>query len=333
MNKNQIMKNTLKIFVILLVAVSTTVLSAQKAKKNYTEKELSISKNEGILYGTLVTPLKVNKPPLVVFFTGTMGTDRDGNMVNNPRKNNWVAYLADSLASRGIASFRYDKLGSGKSIITNKSLTLFDITYNNHISGALSWLMLFSKQKNEYSKIIVFGHQESVTFGIVASNVVAVDGLIAVNAPGTTVDTIIEKLYYPSIPDKLKDIGNLILSEMRNGRVYENVPTPLVPLFGKDIQPILISSMKFNPAEKIKDLKCPILVVYGEFDMDTPESEVLKLAAAAQNARVKKIPLMNNILKEVKGNNLKNRETYSIPVLPIIEGVTDVFVNFIHSLP
>jgi dienelactone hydrolase len=327
------MKNMLRIFVVVLFVISSSILFAQKGNKHYTEKELFISKSEGTMYGTLVTPLKVKKPPLVVFFTGSMGTDRDGNMVNNPRKNNWVAYLADSLAARGIASFRYDKLGSGKSVLTNKSLSMFDITIKNHISGALSWLMMFSKQKNDYSKIVVFGHQESAIFGIVGSNVVSVDGFIAVNAPGTTIDTLIEKLYFPSIPEKLKGIGNHILSEMRNGRVYENVPTPLVPLFGKDIQPILISSMKFNPAEKIKDLKCPILIVYGEYDMDSPESEVLKLAAAAQNATVKKIPMMNNILKEVKGNDLKNREAYSIPILPIIDGVTDVFVKFIESLP
>lgn len=327
------MKNLLRIFVLVVISFSTTMLTAQKVKQNFIEKELSVKNADGILYGTLVTPLKVKKPPLVVFFTGNIGTDRNGNMVNNPNKNNWVAYLADSLASRGIASFRYDKFGSGKSVISNKSLNVFDMTFNKHIAGALSCLMMFSNQKDKYSKIVVLGHQESVTFGLVASNVVSVDGFIAVNAPGTTVDTLMEKLYYPTIPDKLKDVWKQIITELRNGRMYDNVPLPLVPLFGKEIQPIIISSMKFNPAEKIKTLKCPILIVYGEYDLDTPESEVLKLAAAAQNATVKKIPLMNTILKEVKGNNLKNRETYSIPVLPIITGVTDVFVNFIQSLP
>lgn len=324
------MRNILIISTCFLLAIQ---LSAQKTTKYYTEKELSQVKNEGTIYGTLTTPLKTKKPPLVIFYTGTMGTDRDGNMVNNPQKNNWAAYLADSLAANGVASFRYDKIGTGKSSLNNSSLTMYNIDYNNHIAHALSWMMFFSKKKEEFSKIIVLGHQESVIFGLLAANVVSPNGFIAINAPGTTVDTIIEKLYYPSIPDKLKDIGNTILTELRQGRVYEDVPTPLIPLFGKDIQKILIASMKHNPAEKIKNLQCPVLVIYGENDMDTPESEVLKLAAAAKNATVHKIPLMNTIMKEAKGKNLKNRETYSIPVLPIIDGVTKIIVDFIRATP
>jgi len=327
------MKNLRKLIVVLIVVCQISIAYSHNTAKNFTEKALTLKTPEGILYGTLLTPKSSKKPPLVIFITGSIGTDRNGNMENNPDKNNWVAYLADSLAQKGIASFRYDKIGTGISKITKKEMSLYDVTYDVNVAHSISWLLFFSKKRKEFPKQILFGHGDGSTIGLVASNVVNVDGFISACASGSTNDRVIESLYFPSIPDKLRDIGMYILAEMRAGRTTDSVPLPLIPLFGKEIQPIIISGMKYDPSQKVKTLPCPLLIVYAEYDLDMPESETLKLAAASPTSKVLKIPSMNHIFKEVRNDYLKNRGTYSIPVLPIIDGITDKLADFINSIP
>jgi hypothetical protein len=52
---------------------------------------------------------------LAIFVPGSGSTDRDGNNYQVPGTNDSTLQLALALASRGIASFRYDKRGVGES--------------------------------------------------------------------------------------------------------------------------------------------------------------------------------------------------------------------------
>ena len=75
-------------------------------RKEYTEKEISISIGEGKeLPGTLILPDGEGPFPVVVFVHGSGPSDRDETINGNkPFKD-----LAEGLAEKGIASYRYDK--------------------------------------------------------------------------------------------------------------------------------------------------------------------------------------------------------------------------------
>ena len=55
------------------------------------------------------------KPPLIILHAGLGAADRDGNNYNVPGRNDALGQLARALAALGVASYRYDKRGSGQS--------------------------------------------------------------------------------------------------------------------------------------------------------------------------------------------------------------------------
>lgn len=69
----------------------------------------------GDIFGTLVLPADTGRYPVAVIISGSGPTDRDGNTPLIPGANDGLRMLADSLASHGIASLRYDKRGIGAS--------------------------------------------------------------------------------------------------------------------------------------------------------------------------------------------------------------------------
>ncbi|MDO4453426.1 MAG: alpha/beta hydrolase [Eubacteriales bacterium] len=90
----------------VLTALYQEVDLEDEEKKEYAEKEISISIGEGMeLPGTLTLPDGEGPFPLVVFVHGSGPSDRDETINGNkPFKD-----LAEGLAEKGIASYRYDK--------------------------------------------------------------------------------------------------------------------------------------------------------------------------------------------------------------------------------
>ena len=93
-----------KIFSLFILFISTFTFAQEK---NYTESELSIQTNSVTIKGTLLTPLSSEKSALVILIPGSGPTDRDGN--NAMMKNNSLKYLAEALAEKKIATYRFDK--------------------------------------------------------------------------------------------------------------------------------------------------------------------------------------------------------------------------------
>ncbi len=77
------------------------------------EKEINIVNKNERLSGTLCLPEETGSFPTVLMIHGSGDLDRDGN--SKSLKMNVFNVIAHRLAKNGIASFRYDKRGTGKS--------------------------------------------------------------------------------------------------------------------------------------------------------------------------------------------------------------------------
>src|SRR4051812_22016974 len=77
--------------------------------------EINIAVKKATIDGTIYTPISEQKPPIVLIIAGSGPTDRNGNSLALPGKNNCLLQLAEVLAQNGIASLRYDKRMIGKS--------------------------------------------------------------------------------------------------------------------------------------------------------------------------------------------------------------------------
>ncbi|WP_245560619.1 alpha/beta hydrolase family protein [Colwellia piezophila] len=107
------------------------------------------------LSGTFSVPKSDSPLPCVIMVHGSGAQDRDGNISGFNTK--IFKYIADYLTQRGIASFRYDKRGCGKSKGNFKIAGLSEM-----VEDACAAIDFISQQSSEVDpkKIYLLGHSE-----------------------------------------------------------------------------------------------------------------------------------------------------------------------------
>lgn len=309
-------------FYIIIFSLVSFLSFAQE--KNYKETSINIPTKSATIKGTLLTPILNKKTPLVIIIPGSGPTDRDGN--NAQMKNNSLKFLAESLAENNITSYRYDK-----SVLsfTPKDKTLIDsLTFETFINEAKSVIKYFKKNKN-YSKIIVAGHSQGSLVGMIATHNIA-DAFISLEGAGRTIDKIITEQINKQAPF-LKDETASVLSELKKGNVVEKFNPMLNSLFNKQVQPFLISWIKYNPQQEIKKLNIPILLINGTKDIQVSNFDAELLYKANPNSQLKIIKNMNHIFKEIKGDINENMLSYTNPNLPIMKELVNSITTFIKN--
>lgn len=294
-------------------------------EKKYTETEISIPTNSIKINGTLITPQTSEKSPLVIIIPGSGPTDRDGN--STMTKNNSLKFLAEALANKDIASFRFDK--SVLSYKKEDSEKINALTFETFINEAKSIINYFKKTKT-YSKIIVAGHSQGSLVGIIASNNL-VDAFISLEGAGRSLDEIFVEQIELQAPF-LKEDTQKIVAELKKGNTVEEFNPMLSSLFNKQVQPFLISWMKYNPEDEIAKLNIPILIINGSKDIQVKNLDAELLHKAAKNSELFIVENMNHIFKEIKGDLTENMQSYNMATLPIMTEFSDKISTFVKDL-
>ncbi|WP_084163971.1 serine aminopeptidase domain-containing protein [Olivibacter sitiensis] len=291
------------------------------------EEEINIRVNDGVISGSLILPKQAKQAmPLVIIIAGSGPTDRNGN---NPYGVSASPYLllAQALSEAGIASYRYDKRLVGQS--SNFNASTKELVFDDFVDDA-AYIIQFFKSKPEFGKIIVIGHSEGSTIGMVAVQKTTPYAFISLCGAGENLSDIIEKQLI-SQPELAKQVEP-ILTKLKQSQRVDDVPQELNALFAPSIQPFLITSFKVNPAEEIKKVKLPTLIIGGTTDLQVPTDNAEKLKAAAPNAQLLLVEGLNHVLKEAPIDRKENLDTYTNPNLPIDRGLVEGIVKFIKGL-
>jgi alpha/beta hydrolase family protein len=299
---------------ILLFFIS---LEAFSQKKNYDSLQVSIDPE---VQGTLLSPKGENQPPLAILIAGSGPTDRDGNQALF--KNNSLKYLAEGLAQKGIATFRYDKRVIAQ--INKATVQEEKMTFEDEVNDAL---LVVNHFKDKYKKIILIGHYEGSLIGLLVAQKVVVSKFVSISGAGNSSATLIEEQIGKNAP-QLKEESQKIISQLRKGELVENISPYLAPVFRKSVQPYLISWFKYEPAKEITKLQIPILIVQGTNDLQVEDKEVQLLKEAQPKAQLLLIEGMNHVLKKVKTLE-ENQQSYLNPDLPIPEELVEGIASFI----
>lgn len=310
----------LTLFLIFFISVLTVA-----QEKNYTELEVSIPTNSVTINGTLLTPISSEKYPLIIIIPGSGPTDRDGN--NAMMKNNSLKFLAETLTTKNIATYRFDK--SALSYSKEEIEKLDTLTFDTFIQEAKSVINYFKKNE-KFSKIIVAGHSQGSLVGIIASQN-KVDGFISLEGAGRSIDEVLVEQIELQAPF-LKDETQKIVTELKKGNTVDEFNPMLTSLFNKKIQPFLISWIKYNPQEEIAKLAIPILIINGSKDIQVKVIDAELLHKAAPNSELFIIENMNHIFKEIKGDLNENMQSYNDSKLPIMQNFSDKISTFAKDL-
>lgn len=288
---------------------------------------LEIETETGTLDGELHMPEGTESAPIMLIIPGSGDTDRNGNTAAG--KNNSLKFLAEALGDQGIASLRFDKRGAGKNSDTIGDEA--DFRFGQYVEDAVDWVDLLQADER-FESVGIIGHSEGSLVGILTAKETNIDELISLAGAGRSIEkTLLDQIEAAQLPDDLLEEGQTIIEHLKQGEEVADVSEALYSLFRPSVQPYMISWMRYNPAEEIKKLDNPILIVNGEHDIQVPVAEAEILAEAKPDAELLIIEDMNHVLKEAPADRTENIETYSNPRLPLADGLMDGIIDFLNQ--
>lgn len=317
------------------MAEKQKVFRPQEPLKPYTyyEEEVTFENRQaGItLAGTLTLPKKEGKFPVVVLISGSGPQNRDEELFGHKP----FLVLADYLTKNGIAVLRYDDRGTASSKGDFNTATTYDLSTDTE--AAVEYL----KTRKEINKkqIGLVGHSEGgIIAPMLASRSKDIAFIVMLAGPGVSIDELlykqqelIGKASGMSDEDikKTKTINQGIFELIKHSNDTAKLKTDLTAYLQKVMKedtiikrpegmsnediirqqvsqiasPWMSYFIKYDPAVSLRKVKCPVLAINGEKDLQvSPEEnlEAIRIALSEgknKKSTIKTIPGLNHIFQ------------------------------------
>ena len=224
-----------------------------------------------------------DRVPLAVIIAGSGPTDRDGNSLQG-LKTDAYKQLAEALADLGIATVRYDKRGIGGSVDLGKDETVLTIdVFAKDAQVIAKW----ARQLPNVGSIVLIGHSEGGVLALMAAKAAAAKAIVLLTTPGRPIGQILrDQLARPALPQELRTEALEIIAALERGEEVKTVRPDLEPLFRPSVQPFVRSLIKTDPAQLLRGLDVPALVIGGGRDIQVGRADFDALAAARADVDV-----------------------------------------------
>src|SRR5271170_43887 len=248
----------------------------------YREQDITFSNAPAdiTLAGTLTLPQGDGPFPAAVLIAGSGPQDRDGTIANHKP----LLVLADYLTRNGIAVLRYDKRGVGQSTGSTEAATTMDL------AGDALCAIKYLKSHKEI---------DPAKIGLIARAGGMPDAQIlsSLNFDKEAYDLVQKEQDSAVITKKLKDL------------VKSSSMDTAMPPGALDAQLRMMTSpwfryfLSYDPVPDLKKTKCPVLVLYGEKDLQVPPKINLPLVQKAfkdggnTQAEVRQLPDLNHLFQ------------------------------------
>ena len=292
--------------------------------------EVSLQTPTGTVFGTLLVPSATAKVPVVLIISGSGPTDRDGNSILLPGKNDSLKMLADGLARHGIASLRYDKRGVAASLAA--SPPEIDLRFDMYIDDAVAWGQKL-RADERFSRVTIAGHSEGALIGMIAAQRLPADKFVSIAGAGRPAGELILAQLSGQVSPQLYQSASDIVAALNAGNTVPNPPPELSSLFRPSVQPYLISWFRYDPVREISDMHTPMFIVQGTTDIQVSVDDAQRLAAGNPAAKLLIIPGMNHVLKDVPPDPDAQMRSYSDPSLKIDNSLVEAIAGFVAPLP
>lgn len=134
----------------------------------WADQPVSFTSAGTTIYGSYLHPAGRRAPlPAAVIIAGSGPTDRNGNSPLETGRSNTLRALAGWLADDGVASLRYDKLGSGQTGLGSHAARPGAIGIGAYEQEAAAALRFLARQPGvNPSRLAAFGHSEGALFAL-----------------------------------------------------------------------------------------------------------------------------------------------------------------------
>ncbi len=303
------------------------------------------------LAGTLTLPETGDNFTAVVLITGSGPQNRDEELLGHKP----FLVLSDYLTRNGIAVLRFDDRGTAKSTGSFSTATTQD--FARDVIAAVEYLK--TRKEINHSKIGLIGHSEG---GLIAP-IVAVDDkdvafIVLMAGPGIPGDSILilqSELIQKAegTPEdeinKTLEINRKIYSMIIKSKDDETLKNQLREEFNSEISKMTEDEKKkigdpdvyinqqlkaltspwfkyfltYNPFPTLEKVKCPVLAINGEKDLQVPPKENLSAIEMAlkkggnKNFEIKMLPGLNHLFQTTKTGAVSEYATIEETIAPL----------------
>lgn len=264
---------------------------------------------------------------VVVIIPGSGPTDRDGNSPSKKLFSDSYKFLAEGLASRGIASLRIDKrglFGSGNAISDPN-----DVTIEAYAEDARNWV----KYASDLAPCVwIAGHSEGGLVALVAAKEAPkrLCGLLLLATPGRPVGQLmLEQLAAnPANAPLMPEIKGIVADLEAGQRRDPASMTPVLQqLFSAGVQRYMTDLFSYDPVSVARHWNGPTLVVQGDEDIQIRPHDADLLEGALRQAYRLNLAEGTHMLKAaVEGEPLA---TYTDRTLPLHQELVPGIVHFL----
>jgi uncharacterized protein len=324
----------------------------------YAEEEVVFENKEaGIkLAGTLTLPESEGPFPAVLLISGSGPQNRDEEIMGHRP----FLVLSDYLTRQGIAVLRFDDRSVGGSTGNFSQATTKD--FAGDVLSGIEYLK--SRKDIDSSRIGLIGHSEGgliaplvaveskdVAFivlmaapGVTGEEIILSQGELISRAQGTDNETIVRnkaftKEMFSVVNEEQNDtiarekLRKLLKAEMANisedEKQHSNFSEAnLEPQIHGLLSPWMRFFLTYDPVPTLMNVKCPVLAINGEKDLQVPPEENLRaiedalIAGVNENYTVKELPELYHLFQTAQTGSpteyAKIEETISPDALELI---------------
>ena len=298
-----------------------SVLQAQ----SFHEIDLSFPFANGAIMGILTEVDSLKRQQVVLLIAGSGPTDRDGNSFILAGKNNSLQYLAEDVTTASTAVFRYDKPGIGQSQV---GISMEKMVFQDMVDGAKACVNHL--RSIGFQQVIIAGHSEGSLIGMLALQETDADAFISLLGPCKSAGEIL-KDQLQTLPKSVYDKTVSKLDSLTLGHLVEDDIPSLTSLFNLQVQPYLMSWMRYSPCEILTEITKPTLIIQGAVDLQVPVEEGRCLKDCQPNAVYYELKFMNHVMKMV-ANAEENKDAYANPAYDLHPSLVPAIMAFIENL-
>ncbi|MFV2194888.1 alpha/beta fold hydrolase [Nocardiopsis sp. LOL_012] len=306
-------------------------------------RDLSFSVDGGAVFATFTAPdSTVGTVPGALIISGSGGTDRDGNAEVRPDADTNLNF-SRVLAEAGVASLRYDKLGSGETGLggLDPDAEVDPEVFDRQMTAAYEELL--AQPEVDPERTVIVGHSEGSLYALRAHELLeGSPALVLAAPPGTRMLDVIDRQLTEQVR-RAEASGRLGGSEavdtlsyaraaraaLRGGRDLPEDAGGLTGIFSENNVGFLRWIDAFDPVDLARDLPAdtPVLVLWGEEDAQISRDEVDRLMTGLSDAERVDVPGADHIFREFEDGPgatvLDADRPFAPEVAPALEGFLD----------
>lgn len=326
---------------------------------NEEEVEYSNEKNDIILAGTLTTPKSGGPFPAVLLITGSGPQDRNESIMGHRP----FMVIADHFTRNGIAVLRVDDRGVGGSTGNVTQATSEDLAEDvlagveflkNHEKIDPQQIGLVGHSEGGIIAPIVAGRSSDIAFivlmagtGLPGEEILYAQAALIARANGAKEESIVrnrkqqEKIFKVLKQEKDEETAKNNVRQIMQSAIpdsvdkdNEQIQSAIKGEIKKIFNPWFRFFLTYDPKTALRKVKCPVLAIVGEKDLQVPPQANLKAIEEAlkeagnEDYIIKELPGLNHLFQTANTGSITEYSKIEETISPI---ALDTMTNWILS--